>query len=429
MFWGCFGKDIASEHMEVALGEEVDPLPEDGAGMPIAATRPLRENVTQVQYHRWLIAEEHKKMGDAERGNNDDFKKAHEAQIERHVQRAQANKQLALEQLESTRQSVDSLKTRKHETADLLRLQLDGLRGERAEAIRKKHDHARQLVEHDKLVLAQAVRDRQNSARKKKEKGGAQTRRESAAREAERQRMLDDHAARLRAATLERFERERVATKPSREWVQRANKTAAERTRFAEKQWRQQRGASTERFLESQGKRRDATYSQRESQGKGREALMSARQRDAAAMRSASRERQQEKRLSKERVASQAQKQHDLMYTSKFAAPEVAAAVRCTSPHLAAPRRTSPHLAAPRRTSPPHAASRSRSSALTTPRHPLPPPVPPFNIPCHKPLPHVITRHHSSSLVITRHSSPSHDTSHDHPPHPSSPLYTPHHPS
>ena len=392
---GLFWKRIASEHMEVALGEEVDPLPEDGAGMPIAATRPLRENVTQVQYHRWLIAEEHKKMGDAERGNNDDFKKAHEAQIERHVQRAQANKQLALEQLESTRQSVDSLKTRKHETADLLRLQLDGLRGERAEAIRKKHDHARQLVEHDKLVLAQAVRDRQNSARKKKEKGGAQTRRESAAREAERQRMLDDHAARLRAATLERFERERVATKPSREWVQRANKTAAERTRFAEKQWRQQRGASTERFLESQGKRRDATYSQRESQGKGREALMSARQRDAAAMRSASRERQQEKRLSKERVASQAQKQHDLMYTSKFAAPEVAAAVRCTSPHLAAPRRTSPHLAAPR----------SLTQPFVSPHYPSPSPATPCATLQH-PLPQTpTTRHHSSSLVITRHHS------------------------
>ena len=71
---------------------------------PVAAASPLRQSVTQVQYQRWKVAEDHRTLGDTERGNNADFKRAHEAQIERHVAHARENKAKSIDQLEQTRE-------------------------------------------------------------------------------------------------------------------------------------------------------------------------------------------------------------------------------------------------------------------------------------------------------------------------------------
>eukprot|EP00966_Prymnesium_polylepis_P115001 2658133-Prymnesium_polylepis.1 len=158
--------------------------PDDKAA--VAVTTPMRESVSQVQYQRWRVAEEHKHLAIAERDNNTDFKQQRHHLLERHLEFARSNKERTAEQEDRTRQvrdghaprcaeacclrltrarhshgraqSVESSQLQKKEVADDLRLRLSTMTSEARASREAWADHGRQLVREDTARARSAKR-------------------------------------------------------------------------------------------------------------------------------------------------------------------------------------------------------------------------------------------------------------------------------
>ena len=88
------------------------------------------------------------------------------------------------------RESVEGVRAKNAAAAEILRLKLEGIREEKKANQSAWQAHGRQRVDHDKDVLAPSIKDRQNSARGRRQRDGEQTKRELAFRAVERQAAL-----------------------------------------------------------------------------------------------------------------------------------------------------------------------------------------------------------------------------------------------